>query len=115
LRTRATSGLWIRFFGPLSKALRDSLTVITSSTYSPRTWSSTPSSRFRTTRTIVGRANLIELYRGYGSTFFLDRCYDLRTHHSPSTSTVMLEYSSEGRVVATGKPYGGSPRPNYPA
>ena len=29
---------------------------------------------------IVGRANLIELYRGYGSTFFLDRCYDLRTH-----------------------------------
>jgi uncharacterized protein len=64
---------------------------------------------------IVGRANLIELYRGYGSTFFLDRCYDLRTHHSPSTSTVMLEYSSEGRVVATGQPYGGSPRPNYPA
>jgi hypothetical protein len=44
-------------------------------------------------------------YRGYGSTFFLDRCYDLRVHHSPSTSSVVLEYSSEGRVVATGQPY----------
>jgi ketosteroid isomerase-like protein len=38
--------------------------------------------------------------------FFLDRCYDLRTHYSPSTSTVVLEYSSAGRVVATGRPYG---------
>ena len=116
MRTWATSGLWIRFFGPLSKALRDSLTVITSSTYSPRTMVfdfiiTVPNYPHH----IVGRANPIELYRGYGSTFFLDRCYDLRTHHSPSTSTVMLEYSSEGRVVATGKPYGGSPRPNYPA
>ena len=57
-------------------------------------------------RHIVGRDNLIELYRGYGSTFFLDRCYDLRVHQSPSTSSVVLEYSSEGRVVATGQPYG---------
>jgi len=57
-------------------------------------------------RHVVGRDNLIELYRGYGSAFFLDRCYDLRTHHSPSTSTVVLEYSSEGRIVATGYPYG---------
>jgi uncharacterized protein len=56
-------------------------------------------------RHVVGRSNLIELYRGYGSTFFLDRCYDLRVHHSPSTSSVVLEYSSEGRVVATGQPY----------
>jgi len=57
-------------------------------------------------RRIVGRDNLVELYRGYGSVFFLDRCYDLRVHPSPSTSTVVLEYSSEGRVVATGYPYG---------
>jgi hypothetical protein len=35
----------------------------------------------------------------------LDRCYDLRVHQSPSTSSVVLEYSSEGRVVATGQPY----------
>jgi hypothetical protein len=55
-------------------------------------------------RHIVGRDNLIELYRGYGSTLFLDRCYDLRVHHSPSTSSVVLEYSAEGRVVATGQP-----------
>jgi hypothetical protein len=31
---------------------------------------------------VVGRSNLTELYRGYGSTFCLDRCYDLRVHHS---------------------------------
>jgi hypothetical protein len=30
-------------------------------------------------RHVVGRHNLIELYRGYGSTLFLDRCYDLRS------------------------------------
>jgi uncharacterized protein len=58
------------------------------------------SSPFGTTH--VGRDNLIELYRGDGS----DRCYDLRVHHSPSTSTLVLEYSSQGKVVATGHPYG---------
>jgi uncharacterized protein len=57
-------------------------------------------------RHVVGRANLIELYRGYGSMFFLDRCYDLRVHHSPSTSSVVLEYSSAGKVASTGQPYG---------
>jgi ketosteroid isomerase-like protein len=56
-------------------------------------------------RHVVGRDNLIELYRGYGSTFFLDRCYDLRVHRSDATSTVVLEYASEGKVVATGYPY----------
>jgi uncharacterized protein len=56
-------------------------------------------------RHVVGRDNLIELFRGYGSAFSLDRCYDLRVHHSPSTSTVVLEYSSEGKAVANGYPY----------
>jgi len=56
-------------------------------------------------RHVVGRDNLIELFRGYGSTFFLDRCYDLRVHRSDPTSTVVLEYASEGRVVATGHSY----------
>jgi len=56
-------------------------------------------------RHVVGRDNLIELFRGYGSAFFLDRCYDLRVHHSPSTSTVVLEYSSEGKAVANDHPY----------
>jgi ketosteroid isomerase-like protein len=56
-------------------------------------------------RRVVGRDSLIELYRGYGSTFFLDRCYDLRVHRSDATSTVVLEYASQGKVVATGYPY----------
>src|SRR5271163_3142610 len=56
-------------------------------------------------RHVVGRNNLIELYRGYGSTFFLDRCYDLRIHRSDETSSVVLEYASQGKVVATGHPY----------
>ena len=56
-------------------------------------------------RRVVGRDNLIELYRGYGSTFFLDRCDDLRVHRSDSTSSVVLEYGSQGKVVATGYPY----------
>jgi ketosteroid isomerase-like protein len=56
-------------------------------------------------RHVVGRDNLIELYRGYGSTFFLDRCYDLRVHRSDATSSVVLEYASQGKVVVTGYPY----------
>ncbi|MGZ4402332.1 MAG: nuclear transport factor 2 family protein [Gaiellaceae bacterium] len=56
-------------------------------------------------RRVVGRDNLIELYRGYGSTFFLDRCHDLRVHRSDSTSSVVLEYGSQGKVVATSHPY----------
>lgn len=56
-------------------------------------------------RHVVGRDNLIELYRGYGSAFFLDRCYDLRVHHAPATSTVVLEYSSDGRAVGNGFRY----------
>jgi uncharacterized protein len=56
-------------------------------------------------RHVVGRDNLIELYRGYGATFSLDRCDDLRVHRSDSTSSVVLEYGSQGKVVATGYPY----------
>ncbi|MGA8207111.1 MAG: nuclear transport factor 2 family protein [Candidatus Dormiibacterota bacterium] len=56
-------------------------------------------------RRVVGRDNIIELYRGYGSTFFLDRCYDLRVHRSDDRSTVVLEYASQGKVVTTGRPY----------
>src|SRR6202795_1091742 len=56
-------------------------------------------------RHVVGRDNLIELYRGYGSVFSLDRCYDLRVHRSNATSSVVLEYASEGKVVATGYLY----------
>ena len=55
-------------------------------------------------RRVAGRDNLIELYRGYHMSFFLDRCFDLRTHRSDD-STVTLEYASEGKAVATGRPY----------
>ncbi len=55
-------------------------------------------------RRIAGRDNLIDLYRGYHKAFFLDRCFDLRTHRDDD-STVTLEYASEGRAVATGRPY----------
>jgi len=51
---------------------------------------------------VVGRDKLIELYRGYGSTSFLDRCSDLRVHRSDATSSVVLEYASYGTVVTTG-------------
>ena len=56
-------------------------------------------------RRVAGRDNLIELYRAYHATFFLDRCFDLRTHRADD-STVTLEYASKGKVVATGRPYG---------
>jgi ketosteroid isomerase-like protein len=56
-------------------------------------------------RHVVGRGSLIELYRGYGATFSLDRCYDLRVHYSEATSSAVLEYSSAGKVVGTGYPY----------
>ena len=56
-------------------------------------------------RRVAGRETLIELYRGYGQAFFLDRCFDLRVHRGHD-STVTLEYASAGRVTVTGKPYG---------
>src|ERR1700722_13510739 len=51
-------------------------------------------------RRVQGRAAVAELYRRYGDTLVLDRCYDL------AQGTVVLEYASEGKVVATGAPYG---------
>jgi ketosteroid isomerase-like protein len=56
-------------------------------------------------RHVVGRDSIVELFRGYGATFCLDSCNDLRVHYSQATSTVVLEYSSAGKVVATGYPY----------
>lgn len=57
-------------------------------------------------RRVVGRSAVAELYRPYGETFVLDRCFDLAVHHDRDTGVVVLEYASEGRVVATGAPYG---------
>jgi len=56
-------------------------------------------------RRVVGRTAVIELYRPYGDTFLLDRCFDLAVHHDRETGVVVLEYASEGRVVHSGAAY----------
>ena len=48
---------------------------------------------------------MAELYRPYGATIVLDRCYDLAVHHDKVTGVVVLEYASQGRVVVTGAAY----------
>ena len=56
-------------------------------------------------RHVVGRSAVAELYRPYGQAIELTRCFDLAVHHDQQTGVVVLEYASEGRVVATGAPY----------
>jgi ketosteroid isomerase-like protein len=56
-------------------------------------------------RHVVGRAAVAELYRPYGETFVLDRCFDLAVHRDRETGVVVLEYASEGRAVRTGAAY----------
>jgi ketosteroid isomerase-like protein len=56
-------------------------------------------------RHVVGRSAVAELYRTYGDTFALDRCFDLAAHHDQASGVVVLEYASEGRAVATGAAY----------
>ena len=57
-------------------------------------------------RHVVGRTAVAELYRPYGETFELDRCFDLAVHRDRETGVVVLEYASAGRAVQTGDPYG---------
>ena len=56
-------------------------------------------------RHIEGRNAVAELYRPYGTTIVLDRCYDLAVHRDTNKGVVVLEYASEGQVVATGAVY----------
>jgi uncharacterized protein len=56
-------------------------------------------------RHVVGRAAVAELYRPYGKTFVLDRCFDLAVHRDRDTGVVVLECASEGRAVRTGAAY----------
>jgi ketosteroid isomerase-like protein len=56
-------------------------------------------------KTIEGRDNLAELYRGYGDTLMLERCSDLAVYRDREASVVVLEYAVHGRAVATGRPY----------
>ena len=55
-------------------------------------------------RRVEGRTAVAELYRPYGTMIVLERCHDLAVHHDTKTGVVVLEYASEGRVVATGAP-----------
>jgi uncharacterized protein len=57
-------------------------------------------------RRVVGRTAVAELYRPYGDTFWLERCFDLTAYHDRELGVVVLEYASEGLVVATGAAYG---------
>jgi ketosteroid isomerase-like protein len=56
-------------------------------------------------RHVVGRAAVAELYRPYGDALTLNRCFDLAVHRDRETGVVVLEYASEGEVVATGAAY----------
>jgi ketosteroid isomerase-like protein len=57
-------------------------------------------------RRLEGRTAVAELYRSYGTAIVLDRCFDLTRHYDPAQGTVVLEYASAGKVVATGAAYG---------
>jgi len=56
-------------------------------------------------RHVEGRAAVAELYRPYGTAIILDRCFDLAVYHDAAKGVAVLEYASEGRLVATGRPY----------
>jgi ketosteroid isomerase-like protein len=56
-------------------------------------------------RRAEGRTAVAGLYRPYGDALVLDRCYDLAVYHDLAPGTVVLEYASAGKVVATGAPY----------
>jgi ketosteroid isomerase-like protein len=56
-------------------------------------------------RRVEGRGAVAELYRPYGATFSLDRCYALAVHHDQVTGVVVLEYASQGRAIPTGNAY----------
>jgi hypothetical protein len=46
-------------------------------------------------RHVEGRSAVAQLYRPYGDTFVLQRCFDLAVHHDRASGVVVLEYASE--------------------
>ena len=56
-------------------------------------------------RKVVGRSAVAELYRPYGDTFVLERCFDLAVHRDRESGVVVLEYACEGLVATTGATY----------
>src|SRR4029077_1954750 len=49
-------------------------------------------------RRVHGRQAVVDLYRPYGNSIVLDRCYDLAVHRDSTTGVIVLEYASEGHV-----------------
>jgi uncharacterized protein len=56
-------------------------------------------------RRVVGRDAVAELYRPYGTQLTLYRCFDLAVCHDRERGVIVLEYTSQGSVVATGAAY----------
>jgi len=56
-------------------------------------------------RRVEGRAAVADLYRPYGTNLALDRCDLTGVHRDAGTGVVVLEYESQGRAVASGRPY----------
>jgi ketosteroid isomerase-like protein len=56
-------------------------------------------------RRVEGRAAIADLYRPYGTMLVLDRCDLTGVHRDAAAGVVVLEYASQGRVVASGRPY----------
>ena len=54
---------------------------------------------------ITGRDTIIDSWRGYGHIITLDRMSDAKFFATDDPGVVILEYSSHGSGVATGKPY----------
>src|SRR5579864_6437515 len=46
-------------------------------------------------RRVVGRLAVAELYRPYGNTFELNRCFDLAVHRDRESGVLILEYATE--------------------
>ena len=59
-------------------------------------------------RRVVGRDAVADLYRPYGTQLTLDRCFDLAVCHDKERAVIVLEYASEGSVVATGANFRGN-------
>jgi uncharacterized protein len=55
--------------------------------------------------TIRGRADLMDLYSGYGDNIELRSCDGLVVHRSQDRRVAILEYEGHGKIVATGAPY----------
>ncbi|WP_372405302.1 nuclear transport factor 2 family protein [Streptomyces luteireticuli] len=56
-------------------------------------------------RRVEGRQGIVDLYSDYGDYMTLHSADNLRVHHDPKTSVVVLEYEVHGESVRTGQPY----------